>query len=63
MTTDYLIKSHPIQYRKVIVLPILTEVFSKICDISSPLEEKMQKYPNFDFSELNKIDKKYRWQD
>lgn len=33
-----------------IVLPELTEILSKICDISSSIEEKKKEFPKMDFS-------------
>lgn len=36
--------------KAVIVLPELTEVLSKMCDFSTTITEKSQRYPNYDFS-------------
>ena len=50
MTADNVIKSFNITYNKIIVLPHLTEVLSKICDFGVSIEDKVKRYPYFDFS-------------
>ena len=54
----FLIKSKKVVAKKVIVLPDLSEVLSKICDFSRGLEDKRTKYPSYDFSRV-----KESWQD
>lgn len=49
-SAERLIAKHKIGYQKVLVLPGLTEVVSKICDFSHSIEHKKQKYEKFDFS-------------
>lgn len=49
-TADLIIKANKLKVKKVIVLPEITEVLSKICDFSGSLKEKRVKYSHFDFS-------------
>ena len=49
-TLDRCMMKHKIKAKKVIVLPGLTEVLSKICDFGTSIEQKKTKYENFDFS-------------
>ena len=51
-TAHIFLNEHKIQPNKVIVLPQLTEVLSKICDFSGGVAEKKIKYPKFDFTRL-----------
>jgi hypothetical protein len=51
-TAELLIKANKLEVKHVIVLPELTEVLSKICDLSSPIEEKKRRFRTFDFSEM-----------
>lgn len=48
-TTAQIIQIHKIQCPKIIVLPDLTEVLSKICDFSGDIYGKITKYSSFDF--------------
>jgi broad specificity phosphatase PhoE len=54
-TADIIIKANKLRVRKVVVLPELTEVLSKICDFSGSLKEKRAKYSHFDFCEMDRL--------
>jgi len=54
-TAELLIKTNRLEVKYVIVLPELTEVLSKICDFSSPIEEKRRRFRTFDFSEMDRF--------
>lgn len=54
-TAELLIKTNRLEVKHVIVLPELTEVLSKICDLSSPIEEKRRRFKSFDFSEMDRF--------
>lgn len=54
-TADLLIKSNKLSVKKIIVLPELTEVLSKICDFSEEMGSKKHKYQHFDFSQMKRF--------
>ena len=54
-TAELLIKTNRLDVKRVIVLPELTEVLSKICDFSSPIEDKTRRFRTFDFSEMERF--------
>ena len=62
MTVENLLKVQGLHCFSVIVIPGLSEVLSKVCDFSYGIEEKMKKYPHFDFSYMMG-EKVERWQD
>ena len=62
-TASEVIKQHKINSDKVIVLPELSEVLSKICDFTSDFSEKKKKYPKFDFRKVDELNLKGCWQD
>ena len=52
-TTKLLIQHDKLKYRKIIVVPELTEVVSKICDFGDRVQDKVTKYGSyFDFTLL-----------
>lgn len=44
-SVQHMMKVHKISCKKVIVLANLTEVVSKICDLSHPISDKIKKFP------------------
>jgi broad specificity phosphatase PhoE len=48
-TAELLVKANRLEVKKVLVLPELTEVLSKICDLGSPIDQKRHKFKSFDF--------------
>jgi hypothetical protein len=48
-TAELIIKSQHLKIKKIIIIPELTEVLSKICDFSGNIADKIAKYKNFDF--------------
>ena len=58
-------KHHKLSAKRVIVIPELTEVVSKMCDFTSNLEDKKNKYPKFDFTLMEKLEQEMggSWQD
>lgn len=54
-TAELLIRANRLDVKHIIVLPELTEVLSKICDLATPLEEKRRRFKGFDFSEMGRF--------
>lgn len=48
-TATHMLKIHKLSFTRIIVLPDLTEVLSKICDFSGDIEHKIANFPLFDF--------------
>ena len=69
-TAEIMMTSNKLKVKKVIVLPELSEVLSKICDLGSCLVQKREKYRSYDFGEMKRFLKENRqikdekhWQD
>jgi len=59
-TTHNIFKNHP-NKPKVIVLPILREIFSSACDVSDDLKQIKQEFPDYDFSLIDALDVPEFW--
>ena len=49
-TADIMLNANKVKVRRVIVIPELSEVLSKICDFGGGLKDKREKYKYYDFS-------------
>ena len=48
-TAEIMITANNLKVKKVIILPELSEVLSKICDFGGCLVQKREKYKSYDF--------------
>jgi bisphosphoglycerate-dependent phosphoglycerate mutase len=59
-TTRYIFKDHPSKPR-VIVLPILREIFSSACDVSDDIKELKLEFSEYDFSLIEELSIEEHW--
>jgi len=59
-TTYHIFKNHP-NKPKVIVVPILREIFSSACDVSEDIRRIKKEFPDYDFSLIDALDVPEFW--
>jgi Fructose-2,6-bisphosphatase len=59
-TTYNIFKDHP-NKPKVIVVPILREIFSSACDVSDDIKRIKKEFPDYDFSLIDSLDVPEFW--